>query len=247
MKVRQQALLVMMAGLLCPAMSLAQVAPRPASSSVPQLVSLTAAELRGTVVDEHSQPLAGVVISALGGTSAFAVSDRGGHFVLRDLPAGPYLVRAHLQGYTPARARIVQVSTSPRDIAIALTKVTGKSDQPQVLQAGIADVDGEDASTATDAAENHSEIAWRLRHLPRSVLKDLDSSILPAGNSGSFMEDSLSAFAKAVGSPVRFASDFIADLPLNGQINLLTSTSFDRPQNLFSLENGLPIASRSCR
>ncbi len=240
MKVRQQALLVMMAGLLCPAMSLAQVAPRPASSSVPQLVSLTAAELRGTVVDEHSQPLAGVVISALGGTSAFAVTDRGGRFVLRDLPAGPYLVRAHLQGYTPARARIVQVSTSPRDIAIALTKVTGKSDQPQVLQAGIAGVDGEDASTATDAAENHSEIAWRLRHLPRSVLKDLDSSILPAGNSGSFMEDSLSAFAKAVGSPVRFASDFIADLPLNGQINLLTSASFDRPQNLFSLENGLP-------
>ena len=240
MKVRQQALLVMMAGLLCPAMSLAQIAPRPASSSVPQLVSLTAAELRGTVVDERSQPLAGVVISALGGTSAFAVSDRSGHFVLRDLSAGPYLVRAHLQGYTPARARIVQVSTSPRDIAIALTKVTGKSDQPQVLQAGIAGVDGEDASTATDAAENHSEIAWRLRHLPRSVLKDIDGSILPAGNSGSFMEDSLSAFAKAVGSPVRFASDFIADLPLNGQINLLTSASFDRPQNLFSLENGLP-------
>ena len=240
MKVRQQALLVIMAGLLCPAISLAQVASRPASSSVPQLVSLTAAELRGTVVDEHSQPLAGVVISALGGTSAFAVSDRGGHFVLRDLPAGPYLVRAHLQGYTAARARIVQVSTSPRDIAIALTKVTGKSDQPQVLQAGIAGVDGEDASTATDPAENHSEIAWRLRHLPRSVLKDVDGSILPAGNNGSFMEDSLSAFAKAVGSPVRFASDFIADLPLNGQINLLTSASFDRPQNLFSMENGLP-------
>ena len=50
----------------------------------------------------------------------------------------------------------------------------------------------------------------------------------------------LSALARAVGSPVRFASDFFADLPLNGQINLLTSTSFDRPQNLFSLENGMP-------
>jgi outer membrane receptor for ferrienterochelin and colicin len=54
------------------------------------------------------------------------------------------------------------------------------------------------------------------------------------------MEDSLSALAKAVGNPVRFASDFISDLPLNGQINLLTSASFDRPQNLFSLQNGLP-------
>jgi len=239
--VRLQAWLVMMAGLFCPAISLAQVAPRPVSSSIPQLVSLTTAELRGTVVDERSQPLPGVVVSALGGTSAFAVSDRSGHFVLRDLPAGPYLVRAHLQGYTPARARIVQITTSPRDISIALTKVIIRSDQPQVLQAGIGSAEGEDASPATDVeSEDHSEIAWRLRHIRRSVLKDVDTSILPAGNDGSFMEDSLTALARAVGSPVRFASDFIADLPLNGQINLLTSTSFDRPQNLFSLQNGLP-------
>src|SRR3954465_68275 len=136
----------MMAVLCWPAISLAQVAPRSASSSIPQLVSLTAAELRGTVVDEASQPLAGVVISALGGTSAFAVSDRSGHFVLRDLPAGPYLVRAHLQGYTPARARVVQVATSSRDISIALTKVAGQSDPPQVLQAGIGGADGDDAA-----------------------------------------------------------------------------------------------------
>jgi TonB-dependent receptor-like protein/carboxypeptidase family protein len=241
-KVRLQALLVMMAGLFCPAMSLAQVAPRPASSAVPQFVALTAAELRGTVVDERSQPLAGVVISALGGTSAFAVSDRSGHFVLRDLPSGPYLVRAHLQGYTPARARIIQVSISSRDISIALTKVSSKTDPPQVLQAGIGGVDADPAAAESDDAdtENHTELAWRLRHARRSVLKDVDGGLLPAGNDGSFMEDSLSALAKAVGNPVRFASDFISDLPLNGQINLLTSTSFDRPLNLFSLENGLP-------
>ena len=242
MKVRPQALLVMMAGLFCPALSLAQVAPRPASSAVPQLVALTAAELRGTVVDERSQPLAGVVISALGGTSAFAVSDRSGHFVLRDLASGPYLVRAHLQGYTPARARIIQVSISSRDISIALTKVNSKTDEPQVLQAGIGGVDADPAAAESDATdtENHTELAWRLRHARRSVLKDVDGGLLPAGNDGSFMEDSLSALAKAVGNPVRFASDFISDLPLNGQINLLTSTSFDRPLNLFSLQNGLP-------
>ena len=231
----------MMAGLLSPAMSVAQVAPRPASSSVPQVASLAAIELRGTVVDERLQPLAGVVISALGGTSAFAVSDRSGHFVLRDLPAGPYLVRAHLQGYTPTRARIVQVTTASRDISIALTKVTGKSDEPQVLQAGVAGVDGDSESTAGEAdTEDHSELAWRLRHIRRSVLRDVDTGVLPAVNEGSFMEDSLGALAKALGNPVRYASDFISDLPLNGQINLLTSTSFDRPQNLFSLQNGLP-------
>ena len=54
------------------------------------------------------------------------------------------------------------------------------------------------------------------------------------------MDGSIAAVGKAVGTPVRFASDFISDLPVNGQINLLTSTSFDQPQNLFSLQNGLP-------
>lgn len=242
MRVRLPALLALLAGLGSPALSVAQVAPRAAYPSVPQLVSLTSAELRGTVVDDGAQPLAGVVISALGGTSAFAVSDKSGRFVLRDLPAGPYLVRAHLQGYTPASARIVQVATSPRDISIALTRITGKSDQPQVLQAGFS-APGDEGEQATDDndSEDHSELAWRLRHLRRSVLKDVNgAAVLPSDSDTSFMEGSLAALARAVGSPVRFASDFISDLPVNGQINLLTSTSFDRPQSLFSLPNGLP-------
>ena len=242
MRVRLPALLALLAGLSSPAVSVAQVAPRPASPLVPQLVSLTSAQLRGTVVDDHSLPLAGVVVSALGGTGAFAVSDGNGRFVLRDLPAGPYLVRAHLQGYAPARARIVQVTMASRDISIALTKATDKSDQPQVLQAGIAaaGAEGEQSSADDNDTEDHGELAWRLRHLRRSVLKDVNGAVLPPDNDPSFMDGSLAALAKAVGSPVRFASDFITDLPVNGQINLLTSTSFDRPQNLFSLQNGIP-------
>lgn len=242
MRVRPLVVLVFLAGLFGPAMSHAQVAPSSRSSSVPQLVALTPAELRGTVVDEHAQPLVGVVISALGNTSAFAVSDRSGRFVLRDLPAGPYLVRAHLQGYTPARARIVQVTTAVGDISISLTKVAGSSDRPQVLEAGLAggQSDEPSASEADDNTIDRSEIAWRLRHLRRSVLKDVDRAVLPVNDDGSFMEGSLSALARAVGTPARYASDLIAGLPLNGQINLLTSTSFDRPQNLFSPQNGLP-------
>ena len=99
------------------------------------------------MLDERGQPLQGVVISALGGTTAFAVSDRGGRFALRELPAGPYLVRAHLQGMC-RRGRIVQVTTSPRDISIALTRVAANSDQPNVLQAGLAGIDSTDESTA---------------------------------------------------------------------------------------------------
>ena len=230
--------LVIVAGLTSPATSFAQGAPVSGTPTVRQLASVTPAELRGVVIDERAQPLAGAVISALGGASAFAVTDRSGRFTLRDLPAGPYLVRAHLQGYASARDRIVQVSTATRDISISLTRVVTKDDQPSVLQAGVGPVD-ESSSVGDDEVDHPSDIAWRLRHLRRSVLKDLDHTPIPPTDP-SFMEDSLLAFSKAVGSPVRFASDFIADLPVNGQINLLTSTSFERPQNLFSLQNGLP-------
>jgi len=237
--VRPLAVLVIVAGLASPAMSFAQGAPVFATPTHHQLASLTPTELRGVVLDERAQPLAGAVISALGGTSAFAVSDRNGRFTLHDLPAGPYLVRAHLQGYASARDRIVQVSTAMRDISISLTRVAGKDDQPQVLQAGVGAV-GESAPVADEPADRTSEIAWRLRHLRRSVLKDLDSTPIPPPVDTSFMEGSLAAVGKAVGSPVRFASDFISDLPVNGQINLLTSASFDHPQNLFTFDNGLP-------
>jgi len=237
--VRPLAVLVIVAGLASPAMSFAQGAPVFATPTHHQLASLTQTELRGVVLDERAQPLAGAVISALGGTSAFAVSDRNGRFTLHDLPAGPYLVRAHLQGYASARDRIVQVSTAMRDISISLTRVAGKDDQPQVLQAGVGAV-GESAPVADEPADRTSEIAWRLRHLRRSVLKDLDSTPIPPPVDTSFMEGSLAAVGKAVGSPVRFASDFISDLPVNGQINLLTSASFDHPQNLFTFDNGLP-------
>ena len=239
MTVRPLAVLVIVAGLASPAMSFAQGAPVFATPTHHQLASLTPTELRGVVLDGRAQPLAGAVISALGGTSAFAVSDRNGRFTLHDLPAGPYLVRAHLQGYASARDRIVQVSTAMRDISISLTRVAGKDDQPQVLQAGVGAV-GESAPVADEPADRTSEIAWRLRHLRRSVLKDLDSTPIPPPVDTSFMEGSLAAVGKAVGSPVRFASDFISDLPVNGQINLLTSASFDHPQNLFTFDNGLP-------
>jgi outer membrane receptor protein involved in Fe transport len=236
---RPAVVMVFMAGIVCPAVVFAQFAPAftPKSQTV-QIASISQAELRGTVVDEQGQPLGGVVVSALGGSTAFAVSDRDGRFTLRDLPAGPYLVRAHLQGYVPARAKIIQVTTAARDISIALTRVQGPSDQPQILQAGLGGVGGQEPSSADADSEDHGEIAWRLRHLKRSVLKDVDGAIASPGSDGSFMDDSLAALARAVGGPVRFAS-FIAELPLDGQINLFTRTSFDRPQQLFSTQGGM--------
>src|SRR5688500_11116228 len=71
--------------------------------AIAQVAVLPHAELHGTVLDDLGEPLAGAVVSALGSTTAFAVSDGGGRFAFRSLPYGPYLVRAHLQGYLPPR------------------------------------------------------------------------------------------------------------------------------------------------
>src|SRR5215207_6359624 len=83
-----------------------------AARSQPLLVSRTAtapsADLTGQVQDRGGKPLPGAVVSAI------AVSDREGRFTFRALPPGPYLVRAHLQGYLPARPRMLQVSNGPR-------------------------------------------------------------------------------------------------------------------------------------
>ena len=56
----------------------------------------------------------------------------------------------------------------------------------------------------------------------------------------SFLGDSLAGLGRAVGAPARLATALLADVPFNGQINLLTSTSFDRPQDLFTADGLVP-------
>src|SRR3981081_2921553 len=81
--------------LLClPSPGSAQSAPeiRP----VTHIASFAPGSIQGVVQDERGAPVAGAMVSALGATTAFAVSDRVGRFELRTLSPGPYLVRAHL-------------------------------------------------------------------------------------------------------------------------------------------------------
>ena len=189
-------------------------------------------ELHGVVRDEANKPIVGAVVSALGSLSFFAVSDAEGRFEFRALPAGPYLVRAHLPGYFSERGRIIQVTPSTHAAwTIALTHL-GNEKNTTVLAAGVGAVDSDPATN--DPGDDHGEVAWRLRHAPRSVLKDAEQAIAGLTDSPSPFADSLSGIGHAVGAPARLASALFADVPLNGQINLLTTTSLDRPQDLFS-------------
>jgi len=211
----------------------AQYAQRPQ----PQLVSRAAAsavvELSGSVTDHKGRPLAGAVISAIGSESAFAVSDRDGKFTFRTLPQGPYIVRAHLQGYLPARGRLVQISTASHgDFSIVLVKRSEVADAPAVLAAGVGPVDEPPADPEVTEKHEQDELAWRLRHLKRSVLKEEEQGM--PGLAGLSDDGPLTGLSKAVGESARLASSLIAELPLAGQFNFLTTTSLDRPQDLFS-------------
>jgi hypothetical protein len=186
--------------------------------------------IEGTVLDERGKPLAGAMVSALGSTSALAVTDGQGLFVLRALPPGAYLVRAHMRGFSPSRRQYVEVWPSGEArFSATLLRVGKVADAPRVLAAGLvpgSDVDPffadptAPAADPADTSDDHSERAWRLRHLPRSVLKDTtDRASADSGRS----DQGGTGLAHAVGSSARF----FTDLPLTGQVNVLTSGSFD--------------------
>lgn len=230
------AVVVCVAGFVLPAS--AQVA-----APLPEPVGRMAAahgELQGVVTDELGEPLGGAVVSALGATTAFAVTDTAGRFAFRTLPPGPYLVRAHLQGFVPPRARVIQINAAARAIsALALTRRAGPGEPARILAAAVGAQPEAVPAPAPDGEDHdHSEAAWRLRHLKRSVLKEADTAVAAAGDDDSPWE-TLATIGRVVGEPARMAGEFFADLPLTGELNLLTTTSFNRPQDLLSM-HGAP-------
>ena len=235
------------ASLLCATAS-AQVRPADARPRADEWATRVARALSGSIEgiiqDEIGRPLGGAMVSALGATNALAMTDRFGRFSLRSLPPGAYLVRVHLPGYAASRRQMIQVRpTGPARFDVALRRVglrdeLGMPDTPRVLAAGlVAPRDaGEDPGDATrnPPDDDHSETAWRIRHLKRGVLKETagqagmaDAGSLPGGGRDWLLPDGVSVIARALGSSARAASALFAGLPVSGEINLLTTGTFD--------------------
>lgn len=201
-------------------------------------------EILGTVADDRERPLAGVVVSAVGSSSTFAVTDGSGRYRFRDLAPGTYILRAHLEGYAPASATLVQVNGGARathHVTLAvpgaknvLSAAVGGAAAAPVTQAGENDADAADSR----GDDNHGELAWRLRHAARGVLRDADAAIGERQHDESFFTDSLESVTRVFLASARLASTMLSDL--SGELNLLTTTSFDRPQRLFGPDNSAP-------
>jgi len=221
--------------------ALAQNGPKSGATvrkAAAQVSAPARAELLGTVEDDRGEPLEGVVVSALGSTTAFAVSDSEGRFAFHDISYGPYLVRAHLEDHLRARAVLIQVNRASGTMAaVVLTRRAAGDQSAPVLAAGVGPaVTAPRGADAEEADHDHGEVAWRLRHLKRSVLKDVDAGLIASDDGGSFLGDTLGGLGRAVGTPARLAASMFSGVPVSGQVDFLTSTSFDQPQDLLSMQ-----------
>jgi hypothetical protein len=233
------ALLVCVAGLQSQVV-FAQSASRVAA--ITHIASATTGSISGVVLDDRGQPLDGVIVSALGASSGFAVSDSSGEFTLRQLTPGPYLLRAQLEGFLPARNAMVNVRPSARTVSTFTLRREGNARQPRVVAAGAGDT--EVVSSAAEDERDESETAWRLRHMKRSILRDATSYVATNESHGSdwFVAQSFEFLGRAVGSSARAAGALFSALPLQGQVNLLTTGAFDNPFQLLQLERTRSVA-----
>jgi hypothetical protein len=211
---------------------------------VTQIASATTGSISGVVLDSRGQPLDGAVVSALGTSSGFAVSDRSGQFTIRQLMPGPYLLRAHLQGYLPARNAMVNVRPSARTVSTFTLKPEGNSRAPRVVAASITET--EVVTSAGGEERDESETAWRLRHLRRSILKDATTYVATSAarerDDDWLVAQSFALIGRAVGSSARAAGSLFGNLPLQGQVDLLTTGAFDNPFQLLQLERTRSVA-----
>jgi len=239
------ATLAAVAGLSVVVPAAAQTSSYASGDPLARFVSVAPGSLRGVVQDDAGAPIAGAQVSALGATSVYATTDKTGHFEWRSLLPGPYVVRAHLSGYAATRPQLIEVRPSVRATsAISLHRI----EKAPVLTAGVAAapisamtpvLQPETPSVVDeDNGDDAAEIAWYLKHARRGVLKDAsttESLIGDARPNASFLGtmDSTSTAS----SVARMAANFVTATPFSGQVNLLTSSSFQSPEQLFGATN----------
>ena len=211
---------------LCLSTAVASAQVRHVDGEQDRVVRVAAAlpgAIYGIVLDEAGGPVDGAVISALGGATAFAVTDRAGQYHLGQLPPGPYVVRAHREGFAQVRSTLVNVRAAGRaPSSFTLRRADASA---KVVAAGVGVVDGE----ASTGPRDESEVAWRLRRLKRSVLKDETAPGVDFGvvDDDWLLEDSIEFIGRAFQSSARLATSLFTDYPLYGQFNLLTATAYD--------------------
>ena len=203
-----------------------------------QLARVTLGSIRGVVSDESGGPLTGAMVSALGATTAMAITDLHGRFVIPSLPPGEYVLRVHMPGFASTRREAVRVGTAAADVStIQLRRVGAASTLASrpILTAGIEVPE----ATTDDGTDDHphTELAWRLRHIKRNVLKQEGSVVTAIADAEPAAAppdaNSPSLFGRALAGGAGMAASFFTETPFTGEVNFLTTSTFG-PGDLFT-------------
>lgn len=224
----------------------------PRNAAVTHVARLASGILTGIVNDERGRPVPGAKVTAMGVTMALVETDAAGRFVTEILPAGEYVVKAHLAGFSASRREVVRVGTTSTAVQLQVTRLgavgtSGKTENAvpsrPIVAAGFglpqAETPDETAKGDSKGTHPHTETAWRLRHIKRSILKDRSNAIVVTDNDESLSDESV--FGRSMAGAANFAAhatSLFADLPLTGEVNLLTTSAFG-PGQMFSTD-GLP-------
>ena len=238
-----------------PLLATAQViGSQPPAASVAR-TSATGGVIVGAVEDDQGRPVENVMVSAVGASTALAATDKHGRFEFGALAPGEYLVRAHVAGFTSPRGETIRVLAGSQ--ATAAIKLARAATTTPILAAGIGgalslpssgDADHaaappakDDSTQAPPVEDDRSETTWRIRHARRGVLKDVEipTELWADGDDDPASTDGLLPVAflgRAIESPAHLATALLADAELTGQVNFLTTGSFNSPQDLFSAD-----------
>ena len=230
---------------LLPGSVLAQSSGRHSLTSqepVARIARLSAGTIVGIVSDERGGPIAGARVTAIGATMALCTTDSAGRFETQALPAGEYVVRAHRAGFAASRREVVRVGGAPASIPKlemrrldATAGTSGKIDEPPlpsrpIVAAGFSLPAAEPKEEASDGSKDshpHTETAWRLRHIKRSILKERSNAIVVTSDDDDLPDASI--LGRAMGSAASvasYATSLFTDYPLSGEVNLLTTSSY---------------------
>jgi hypothetical protein len=221
-----------------PAYAQSRIPATPVRASVQgQQARLMLGSIQGVVIDDRGGPLAGAMVSALGAATLMATTDARGRFVIHPLPSGEYQLRIHLPGFVSTRRDRVRVNAAVADVNSIQMRRADEAPLAArtILAAGMAAPSGENPAADDD---NHSETAWRLRHIKRSVLKQENGvvSIAEAARASDLDGDIAagSIFGRALDSAANMAATFFTATPFSGEVNFLTTSAFGPGPLLFS-------------
>lgn len=190
----------------------------PATALVQTMAGIETGRVTGLVRDAAGQPIPGVTIVALGDLPESARTDRHGRFAMA-LTVGAYVLRAAHDGYLSTYREALLVRSNTR------------------LERNITMVRIEAAQAAFDAPGDphaHSETAWRLRRLTRSILRDTAPS--PPTADPAEPTDAVGSAApgrswpergsidRVLANTARAAASFLAGTDFTGQLHFVTAT-----------------------